>query len=319
MTRRICFSFALPLMCLAPVWAAPPAATQPTTFPSTAPTAATTQPVQHFMRFVDHGTTGSRLETEDVTYRNDAGVTVRLVSAVHIAEKSYYDALNQSFEKDDAVLYEMVKPKDAPAPLPGHKSDNPISQFQHFLKDSMGLEFQLDAIDYQRPNFVHADLDAETFEKMQAERGESMMTLMLKAMMEALSHPNPASAQAPEQTIGDLIAVLTRPDAERQIKLMLARQMGDIENMTIGLDGPGGSVIVTERNKAALQTLKDTIATGKKNLAIFYGAAHMPDMEKRLAEMGFRPVGHEWRMAWDLSIRSDQPSMIEQFLRDAFK
>src|SRR5438132_13552704 len=62
-----------------------------------------------FLRFVEDGHSGGRLETAVVTYRNEAGVTVRLVGAVHIGEKSYYEGLNDTFRGDDAVLYELVK------------------------------------------------------------------------------------------------------------------------------------------------------------------------------------------------------------------
>jgi len=42
--------------------------------------------------------------------------------------------------------------------------------------------------------------------------------------------------------------------------------------------GPGGSTIVSERNKRALAVLKNQIKKGKRHLAIYYGVAHMPDM-----------------------------------------
>src|SRR6476646_5454534 len=48
-----------------------------------------------FMRFVDDGHSGGKFETAVVTYRNKDGATVRLIGAIHIGEKSYYDALNK--------------------------------------------------------------------------------------------------------------------------------------------------------------------------------------------------------------------------------
>jgi hypothetical protein len=275
-----------------------------------------------FMRFVDDHHGGGRLETAIATYRNDAGQTVRLVAAVHIGEKSYYEGLNDTFRSDDAVLYEMVKPKDMGAPKPHMPAKSGISQFQHFLKDSLDLDFQLDDVDYSRPNFVHADLDAETFEKMQEERGESMFTLMLRQMMDAMSHPEngPAANLDGDQITNELITLITRPDSERQLKLLLARHMGDAEKAAAGLDGPNGSVILTERNKAALKVLADTLKQGKQHISVFYGAAHMPSMSKTLEkDMGFHLVGVEYRMAWDLAIRADQPSLVEQFLREGIK
>ena len=35
-------------------------------------------------------------------------------------------------------------------------------------------------------------------------------------------------------------------------------------------------------------------------LAIFYGAAHMQDMESRLKELGFEKAGQTWVTAWDI-------------------
>jgi hypothetical protein len=296
--------------------------------------APATQPADsklgEYLRFVDKGSAGGRLETGDVAYRNDQGVTVHLVAAVHIGEKSYFEGLAQNFKLRDAVLYEMVKPRDAALPVPGmpdeQRSQSAVSQLQRLMKDTLNLEFQLDCIDYTQPNFIHADLDAETFQKMQAERGESFASLMLQQMLKAMSQPPPdennaanangAAEEDPTKQLEELIQMVTRPDGERRMKLMLARHMSDMEAGAMGLDGPNGSVIVTERNKAAVATLEKALKDGKKDIAIFYGAAHMPDLSKRVAAMGFKPIATEWRMAWDLSIRQDEPSMVEKTLMD---
>lgn len=279
-----------------------------------------TQPAvpESFMRFVDDGHQGGSLQTADVEFRNAAGVSVHLIGAIHIGEKAYYDSLNRDFQGYDAVLYEMVKPHDMPPPAPGEAktSDNPISQLQRLMKDSLDLDFQLDDIDYTAPNFVHADLDKETFEKMQEERGETFEMIFLRMAMKAFTDPpavNPVATA--EDTKEDLISILTHPDMERQIKVVLARELTGVDFSSFGLDGPGGSVLVTERNKVALQVLSDTLATGKKKIAIFYGAAHMTDMSQRLEAMGFSPVSTRWNVAWDLTIRPEEPSAMETILR----
>ncbi|MGD0462833.1 MAG: hypothetical protein ABSB74_10130 [Tepidisphaeraceae bacterium] len=280
----------------------------------------TTQSVvpDSFMRFVDDSHGGGSLQTADTAFRNPAGVVVHLIAAVHIGEKSYYDGLNRDFKGYDAVLYELVNSKNAAPPAPGNaeKSDNPISEFQVFLKNFLDLDFQLDDIDYAAPNFVHADLDRETFEKMQAQRGESFEQIMLRQLIKAFTDPPATQPAADDDSDVDLITMLTRPDAERQLKVVIARQLGQMDLSAMGLDGPGGSVLVTERNKAALKVLSDSMAAGKKNMAIFYGAAHMPDMTKRLEAMGFSPVSTDWNVAWDLTIRPDQPSAMEKLMRN---
>jgi hypothetical protein len=137
---------------------------------------------------------------------------------------------------------------------------------------------------------------------MQDERGESIFGLMLQQMLKELMKGDNGKAQDMDPM--QLLAALSSPDSARQLKLILAKQFENMDEMVAGLEGPNGSVLVTERNKAALRVLKDTMAVGKKNIGIFYGAAHMKDMEKRLTEeMGFKRTGVEYRVAWDLSPR----------------
>ncbi len=50
-----------------------------------------------------------------------------------------------------------------------------------------------------------------------------------------------------------------------------------------------------------LRSLADQINAGTKKMAIFYGAAHMPDFEERLTAMGFERGETEWFRAWDMS------------------
>lgn len=249
-----------------------------------------------FMRFVDDTHGGGKLETAIVNYANDAGAKVHLVAAIHIADQPYYDGLNKTFKGYDAVLYEMVKPRNAAPPQPGEeRTGSFITVIQRFMKDTLELKFQLDQIDYTAPNFVHADLDYETFEKMEAERGESIWTLMLQQMIKQMANP---PENQPEIGIGDLLNALSSPDRARQLKLILGRQFGDIEAQ---MSGFGGTVLITERNKACFKVLDKELADGKKNLGIFYGAGHMSDMEKRLLERGFHRTGAEWRVGWDLT------------------
>jgi hypothetical protein len=253
-----------------------------------------------FLKFVDDGHGGGKLETAIATYRNARGATVHLVAAVHIADQSYYDGLNKTFKGYDAVLYEMVKPKDADPPQPGEeRSNSMISVIQRFMKDTLDLKFQLDAIDYTAPNFVHADLDAETFQKMEEERGESIWTLMLQQMIKQMMNP---PENQPEIGLGDLLQALTSPDRARQLKLLLGRQFSDIETQ---MSGFGGTVLLTERNKACFKMLDQELADGKQNLGIFYGAGHMSEMEKMLLKRGFLRTGSEWRVAWNMSEGAD--------------
>ncbi len=281
-------------------------ATHPATAPELTPT--------RFMRFVPDGRGGGQLQTAIVTYQNDAGVKVHLVAAVHVADHSYYRDLNKTFAGYDALLYELVKPKDVDPPAPGmgeRSGGGAIGFMQDMIKQALDLRHQLDEIDYTPLNFIHADLDAEAFRRKQAERGESLWGLMLQQLMRELTNPQ-ANANAPVLDIQELLEALQSPDRSRRLKMVLAPQFGEIDASANGLAGPDGSVIITERNKEAIKVFRRTLAAGKRNIGIFYGAAHLPDMEERLDLLGFRPVSTEWRTAWDMSVKPARPAPREQ-------
>jgi hypothetical protein len=272
--------------------------------------APSTQPdSSKFLRYLpdDHG--GGALQASVVTFRNDAGASVDLIAAVHIADASFFHELNKSFTQYDSLLYEMVKPEGftpTTQPAAANASDitRPlgwVSVLQHFMKDTLQLSFQLDEIDYTKPNFVHADLSLEKFQQMQQARGESMLTLMFQEMIRQMSQPDANADNDPG--IGDFLAAMQSPDRPRQLKLLLAKQFAQIDELSAGLEGPGGSVILTERNKAAIAVLKQRLAAGDHKIGIFYGAAHLKGMEKILTEqMGFHQVGQpRWRTAWNMS------------------
>jgi hypothetical protein len=73
-----------------------------------------------------------------------------------------------------------------------------------------------------------------------------------------------------------------------------------METLMAGLESGEGTVIVTERNKIAFGVLDQQLKAGKKRLALFYGAAHLPSMEKMLIERGFKKTKSEWLKAWTL-------------------
>jgi hypothetical protein len=264
-----------------------------------------------FLRYVGTPQAGV-LESSIVRYRNADDITVDLIGAVHIGEVAYFDALEKQFATYDALLYELVKPIDAAPPgakPPTTPSTAPafrpgvqlraVGGLQRFLKETLELSFQLEEIDYTKANFVHADLDAETFTRLQDERNESFLTLMLRAMMQGARNPQLAAAGP---SLPELLEAMAAPDRDRRLKLLLARQFSNLDLHTQLLEGSGGSVILTERNRRAVQVMDQQIEAGKTSLGIFYGAAHLPGIEAMLRERGFEQVGEpQWIVAWDMS------------------
>jgi len=226
------------------------------------------------------------------------GITVDLVAAVHIGSRSYYESLERRFKDYDCVLYELVAAEKSRVPKPGRKPAGMIGQAQTGLTSLLGLEFQLERIDYAAKNFVHADLSPGEFDDAMERRGESWWTMFGKLMRESMNQKN---APAQEVSVGDLFGALFGSDRELRLRRIMAVQFTDMEVLTAAFSGEEGSTIITDRNAAAIDVMRRQIAKGKRKIAIFYGAAHMPDFDTRLRkDFGLEPVRTEWLEAWDL-------------------
>ena len=85
------------------------------------------------------------------------------MGAIHIGDKTYYEELNRRFRRYDAVLYELVAPREANVPQPGQCPGTAVGGVQVGMKSLLALAFQLDCIDYAAKNMVHADMSPEEF------------------------------------------------------------------------------------------------------------------------------------------------------------
>ncbi|MGI9244178.1 MAG: hypothetical protein ACR2RV_25495 [Verrucomicrobiales bacterium] len=267
-----------------------------------------------FVQFED-GNPLSKLRTATVTYTDGNGLEVDLIGAIHIADSSYYDALNESFKEYDALLYEMVGSERKGPLQPGDldsegRGGNPIRSLQVMMQKALELDYQLSGIDYTAENFVHADMDANTFRRMQEERKEGLLKLVLqsyKAQFQMI-----ADGKAPATMgIADVIKILLSGDTASGLKLVLGRQFDQIEYLITAMEPEDGSVILTERNKVALKVLKEQIEKGAKKIGIFYGAAHLADMEQRLIDdFGLEKGEVTWLDAW--TVKNEAPAKASE-------
>ncbi len=233
-----------------------------------------------------------------------SGPTVDLVAAVHVADKSYYVALNREFRKYDVVLFELVAPKGTEVPRGGGKSDNPVSLLQNMMKNVLELEYQLSVIDYTRENMVHADMSPEQFANSMRDRNESVLGMFLRMFGYAIARQSQETERSPD---AEMLLALFDKNRALALKRVVAEQFQDMDGTLSALEGPDGSTIISERNKVALAVLRKQIAAGKRKIAIFYGAGHMPDLQKRLEkDFNLLPTDTRWLKAWDLQGKSEK-------------
>lgn len=264
-----------------PVWAKPAA-----------------DPLHSFVR-----SSNGTLETSIVTFHNAKGQSVDLVSAVHIGSSAYYKALNNQFKGYDAVLYELILPDEmAGKPLPaGMDTGSGVSGMQHMMATSMGLVTQLEKIDYSAPNFVHADLTQSGLSQKMGERNEDFMGYLMQALSKASSDPKAGTSmgisdeELSKVDFGALLSGQAKPQDRKVLRKLFAGALSSSGGLMSGMNN---TTLIAERNKQALSVLDRESKSGKNNLAIFYGAAHMPDMQRRLEKAGWRRSSVKWVKAW---------------------
>ncbi len=247
------------------------------------------------------------------TKPDQQGLSVDLIGAVHVGEKSYYQALNEAFEKYDVVLYELVAPAGTRVPKGGgQRTPHPLNVLQDGLKSMLNLEHQLECVDYTKDNLVHADMSPDDFSKSMDDRGESFWTMFFRMMGEGIAQQAKLESKG-KSLDADLLLALFDKNRANVLKRIMAEQFESMGGVMHALDGPQGSTIVTERNKVALQGLTKQVAAGKKKIGIFYGAAHLPDMEKRLiADFGLKRSEERWLTAWNLADGQAPPPATEK-------
>lgn len=281
-------------------------ATTPAKAKAKTPAPAPAAPAPSFVRYVA-GEDSDKLQTAIVSFQSPKGARVDLVGAIHIGDKAYFDALNQRFKRYDAVLYELVGPpihgadKEAEARrLKDRERLAWVGQLQAKIKDTLQLQGQLECINYKAKNFVHADMDTTQFTETQEEKQESFLSLYFRAAMAQKEVNAKTGTDSELAGMVMLLKLLTAKDGSVGLKRMLAQQFETVGDIMAGVESGNGTVIVGERNRVALEVMDQEIATGKKRLAIFYGAAHLGDMEKRMEAKGWKRVKTEWVTAWDM-------------------
>ena len=229
---------------------------------------------------------------------------VDLISAVYICEHDYYKLINFLFTRYDAVLYELVAPQGTRIPRGGNEKKGIISGAQSWMRDVLGMGMQLEDVDYTLPHLVHADLSPSEFSERMDERNESVIGMIGKAGLAGMGRRNTTRILLSEMR---LLRNLMSGNRDLALKIFMAEQMVQSIKLGDAVEGKKGSTLVAERNKKALQVLRREIDAGKKKLAIFYGAAHMPDMSKRLmSEFDLVPASTVWLDAWKLGPTDSQ-------------
>ena len=260
--------------------------------------------------FAESSTTFARIAEDDqnratalqlavVTYvpRDEhLGLSVDLVGAIHIGDPAYYEQLNELFETYDVLLYELVAPEGAIVSQRVAERKGLLSTTQVGLTKLLDLSFQLDKINYDRANFVHADLSPTELKQSMEDRGESLYVYFWRLFYASVdTYAKDPLGWNDMQKISNVLST----GQDDSLKTLIAYEMTDMDQIQDVLGEDSGSAIIGARNQRAIDVLQREIAAGAKRIGIFYGVAHMPDLEERLLDqVGLVYEETSWVDAW---------------------
>ncbi len=262
--------------------------------------APSTRPADTFVRFADDGHGGGRMQVAVARYRGPGGVTVDLLSTVHIGEAAFFRQLARRFGGYDAVLFELVGHRGQPATEEG------VNDQQARVAADMALENQGPHVNYDRPTFVHADLDLEDIQRQEVAAHGTFKGALGDG-------PGLASATSPDDVAGlrpvyaDLVAAkaVAKSNPREHTRLMrraYSRLLAVTAEPPPGQTYPAGmEVLVGARDRRVMDVLAQQVAAGKTHVAILFGAAHMTDLESRLLRLGYERQSLEWVTAWTVA------------------
>ncbi|MBY0308145.1 MAG: type II secretion system protein GspG, partial [Phycisphaerales bacterium] len=193
------------------------------------------------------------------------------------------DGVSQEGRGDDIRAEGKGAPKRAAAKDPGLQSK---------LADALGLTFQLDAMDSSKPNWRSSDM---SIDQLQARfRAAGIEGDRLFSMLDGSSFVGQIASLA-------LGIVKASPQLSGMVKVMMVDMLGSEDALAAG---PADlkkmmAVILVDRNDVVLNDLRGVIEREqRKDVAVFYGAGHLPDMEMKLRrDFGYTPAQERWTPA----------------------
>lgn len=225
----------------------------------------------------------------------EGGNDLFLVGVIHIGEAAYYERLQGILDSMDWVLFEGVGGSGEGGGAGGGEDRTAtldvIIKLQLMMKASLGLEYQKDCIDYDRNFWINADLtwdqvsaklDEENLELIPAEK---LVTPFFRTFFKFVDPKKTQLSRRESMRLRKLLAPFLE-NAKQLLERMNTRGMQE--------------VVINARNiHVASETGKKLAKGSGRWIAVFYGAAHMPDLEARLTSMlRLRYAGTAWLDAW---------------------
>ena len=272
------------------------------------------------------------------------GPAIWLTGVSHIGESNYFAGLQKHLDGQTLVLFEGIgaasgraaemRADSISAARPDTKaaaisSSGARPSLQSSLAASLGLVFQLEAIDYGRTNFRNSDLSVEQLRGLIARQpagaGEAGAGQSFESLLQILQG-------------GSLLDVVlevgmrflgANPKLQAMSKLALIETIAQMKGDPSQLRGLPSqmkqllAVLIEQRNQKVVDDLKAELGEMSRDssIAVFYGTGHMPDLEMRLSkQLKYKPADQQWLTAFSVNLARAGISQAELgFIRDFVK
>lgn len=294
---------------------------------------ATADPDGIYVRLVRYRPGWSQFEVASKTFVHpETHRRITLVGAVHIADLSYFHELQKSLDAHDAVLFEGVgadsskdlstvslpdaetraqdlarKKRRSSPPQLGTSLLDPITGLQMSMARFLDLRFQKDGIDYRRSWWWPADVSSDELLALLGEQDFGLSNLVRSSFNVELQAQ---SEQLMADTLKGLVSTIftgkpTQVVFKETFAELLAVQMGQLltppqcDASGKPIVSPFDGAIVLGRNKVAVAKIDQILQVdGVGSVALFYGAAHLPDIARTLIKRGYERESTTWYSAW---------------------
>jgi hypothetical protein len=263
------------------------------------------------------------------------GPTVWLAGTMHVGEPAYYRAVQKYLDAQNVVLYEGINADAHPRHVdelanpmrktPGATAadTNVPYSLQSEMAKSLGLVFQLDAIDYDRTNFFNSDLSVQ---QIQSIMENSAANVPGNASTNSTANQKSGGNESFDSLLqimdgssflGSLVKlgvqfIGANPQLQAITKYTLIEAVGRLKgDMSDLREMPPDmkqliQVLIQARNNKVISDLKIELkrVPRKGSIAIFYGTGHMANMEEKLeTELHYRPAGDVWLTAFSVDLQ----------------
>lgn len=237
------------------------------------------------------GTKVESVQTRAVRYvpTTGDGPIIWLIGVAHIGEADYYKGIQKLLDQQGLVLFEGVSNN-------GERKDVDLSSTYKLFASTIGLVFQLTSIDYKHDNWKNSDVTWQELQDLAAKEGGQQG----KDSLDAIGNAMDTNSGQGKMIASFLDSIKNDPGSQAALRVVLAEALSSPDMLKNVLSALQSDVVLRARNDKIFSDLQGNLKTNSapRSVALFYGAAHMPDLESRITKtLGYKMTEDRWYSA----------------------